>query len=93
MTRLALLLLTGAAVSWAGSAQTESLGGNLRRQTGATPALSLNVSTCPGYALSGVANTKNGFAAKLSLAGPACNAFGLDVQNLTLEVTYETKER
>ncbi|KAF7314145.1 Glycoside hydrolase family 31 protein [Mycena chlorophos] len=54
---------------------------------------SLDVSSCPGYALSGVSTTKNGFAAKLNLAGAACNAFGLDIQNLTLEVTYETESR
>ncbi|KAJ7064072.1 glycosyl hydrolases family 31-domain-containing protein [Mycena amicta] len=68
----------------------------LRRQaesSGTEGQLSFNVSACPGYALSGVATTKNGFSAKLNLAGPACNAFGVDVKNLTLEVTYETQSR
>ena len=36
---------------------------------------------------------KNGLRAQLSLAGPACNEFGHDISNLTIEVTYETKTR
>jgi len=31
--------------------------------------------------------------AHLQLAGPACNAFGSDVDALTIEVTYETQSR
>ncbi|KAI0791893.1 glycosyl hydrolases family 31-domain-containing protein [Abortiporus biennis] len=54
---------------------------------------SLNVSTCPGYTLQSLHETKNGLTAQLNLAGPACNAFGKDVANLTLEVTYETDAR
>ncbi|RDX45018.1 hypothetical protein OH76DRAFT_1024258 [Lentinus brumalis] len=57
----------------------------------ATP--SLNVSSCPGYALSSLNETKNGLRAHLSLAGPACNAFGHDIPDLTIEVTYETQTR
>ncbi|KAI8981316.1 glycosyl hydrolases family 31-domain-containing protein [Trametes punicea] len=52
-----------------------------------------NVSSCPGYILSGLHETKTGLTAKLDLAGPACNAFGHDVANLTLEVTYDTQTR
>ncbi|KAI0757718.1 glycosyl hydrolases family 31-domain-containing protein [Daedaleopsis nitida] len=54
---------------------------------------SRNVSSCPGYILSSLSETKNGLTAQLSMAGQACNAFGHDIVNLTLEVTYETKER
>ncbi|EJF67386.1 hypothetical protein DICSQDRAFT_151660 [Dichomitus squalens LYAD-421 SS1] len=52
-----------------------------------------NVSTCPGYTLSSLHETKAGLTAALSLAGPACNAFGHDIANLTLEVTYDTQTR
>ncbi|KLO16236.1 glycoside hydrolase family 31 protein [Schizopora paradoxa] len=54
---------------------------------------SLNVSTCPGYSLSFLKTTSTGLTAKLNLAGPACNAFGSDIANLTIEVTYETQSR
>ncbi|KAI1790995.1 glycosyl hydrolases family 31-domain-containing protein [Ganoderma leucocontextum] len=52
-----------------------------------------NVSTCPGYALSFLRETQTGLTAQLDLAGPACNAFGHDIANLTLEVTYDTNSR
>ncbi|KAL5495907.1 hypothetical protein ACEPAI_1371 [Sanghuangporus weigelae] len=54
---------------------------------------SLNVSTCPGYILQSLQNTSTGFVAGLTLAGPACNAFGNDVANLTVEVSYESQSR
>ena len=40
-----------------------------------------------------VHKTNAGLLASLYLAGPACNAFGTDIANLTLEVTYEQQER
>ncbi|KAI0762328.1 glycosyl hydrolases family 31-domain-containing protein [Fomes fomentarius] len=57
------------------------------------PSYSLNVSSCPGYALSSLTESSSGLNARLSLTGPACNAFGHDISDLTLEVTYETKTR
>ncbi|KAL5534914.1 hypothetical protein ACEPAF_3004 [Sanghuangporus sanghuang] len=54
---------------------------------------SLNVSACPGYTLQSLQNTSTGFVAGLALAGPACNAFGNDVANLTVEVSYESQSR
>ncbi|KIM86518.1 glycoside hydrolase family 31 protein [Piloderma croceum F 1598] len=54
---------------------------------------SLNVSSCPGYTLASLSETTHGLTAKLNLAGPACNAFGQDVSNLTIQVTYETRTR
>ncbi|TFK33736.1 glycosyl hydrolases family 31-domain-containing protein [Crucibulum laeve] len=54
---------------------------------------SLNVSSCPGYTLGSVKETKTGLTAQLSLAGSACNAFGNDIANLTIQVTYESKTR
>ncbi|PIL31234.1 hypothetical protein GSI_05932 [Ganoderma sinense ZZ0214-1] len=54
---------------------------------------SKNVSSCPGYTLSSLQETKNGLTAKLDLAGAACNAYGHDIANLTLEVTYDTTSR
>ncbi|KAJ7209873.1 glycosyl hydrolases family 31-domain-containing protein [Mycena haematopus] len=55
---------------------------------------SFNVSNCPGYSLHSLLETSDGgLTAKLELAGPACNAFGVDVVNLTIEVNYETETR
>ncbi|KAJ7896486.1 glycosyl hydrolases family 31-domain-containing protein [Mycena leptocephala] len=54
---------------------------------------SFNVSSCPGYSLHSLSQKKNGLIAKLTLAGPACNAFGTDIADLTIRVTYETESR
>ncbi|EMD41237.1 glycoside hydrolase family 31 protein [Gelatoporia subvermispora B] len=54
---------------------------------------SQNVSTCPGYTLTGLKETSSGITAHLNLAGNACDAFGSDIANLTLEVTHDTKTR
>ncbi|KAJ7236328.1 glycosyl hydrolases family 31-domain-containing protein [Mycena rebaudengoi] len=54
---------------------------------------SFNVSTCPGYSLHSLTETRGGLTARLNLAGPACNAVGIDVIDLTIEVKYETETR
>ncbi|KAI8969691.1 glycosyl hydrolases family 31-domain-containing protein [Trametes punicea] len=54
---------------------------------------SLNVSSCPGYTVVSEKQTSGGLAIQLTLAGPACHAFGHDIENLTVEVTYETLTR
>ncbi|KAI5991745.1 glycoside hydrolase family 31 protein [Pisolithus orientalis] len=54
-------------------------------------AFSKNVSHCPGYTLTSLAELQHGLSAQLQLAGPACNAFGSDIANLTLEVTYQSQ--
>ena len=46
-----------------------------------------------GYTLGSLNETKTGLTAQLTLAGDACNAFGTDIADLTLEVTYDTNER
>lgn len=46
--------------------------------------------SCPGYIASNVAKTSNGLTADLKLAGPACNTYGQDLDNLKLFVLYET---
>ncbi|KAJ8689619.1 hypothetical protein PTI98_012506 [Pleurotus ostreatus] len=52
-----------------------------------------NVSQCPGYNLHQLKESDFGFTAQLSLADPACNAFGRDVVNLTIQVTHESRTR
>lgn len=47
---------------------------------------------CPGYTASNVKTSDSGITADLKLAGEACNAYGDDLKNLILEVTYETGE-
>ena len=49
-----------------------------------------DVSSCPGYVASNVETFGRGLKADLSLAGKACNAYGDDLEEVTLEVTYET---
>ena len=48
---------------------------------------------CIGYTLGSLSQTKTGLTAQLTLAGDACNAFGTDIADLTLQVTYDTNER
>ena len=52
-----------------------------------------NAQNCPGYKAFNVADTDRGFTADLTIAGEHCQAFGNDVDNLVLEVQYQTKER
>ncbi|KAH9974514.1 glycosyl hydrolases family 31-domain-containing protein [Russula compacta] len=54
---------------------------------------SQSVADCPGYTLDSLKEARNGFTAQLNLAGPPCNAFGKDILNLTIQVTYETASR
>ena len=48
---------------------------------------------CPGYKASGVQTTANGVTATLSLAGDACNAYGTDIEELSLKVEYQAADR
>jgi hypothetical protein len=47
-------------------------------------------STCPGYTASNVTTTDIGLTAQLTLAGPACDSYGIDLENLLLLVEYQT---
>lgn len=51
------------------------------------------LTSCPGYTASNVQSTATSLSADLTLAGPACNVYGDDLENLTLTVTYETATR
>ena len=48
---------------------------------------------CPGYIASNVLRSSHGLTADLSLAGPACNIYGTDVEALTLTVEYQATDR
>lgn len=52
-----------------------------------------DLSECPGYKATKQWETRSGFYADLSLAGPACNVFGTDLPDLKLEVEYQTQDR
>ena len=52
-----------------------------------------NPQLCPGYKASALKNTSSGFTATLTLAGPACQAYGNDIESLTLEVQYQASSR
>lgn len=47
---------------------------------------------CPGYKALKVEKHGSGLTANLELAGEACNAYGDDLKDLILEVTYESGE-
>jgi hypothetical protein len=49
--------------------------------------------TYSGYVLGSLEQRSTGLTAQLSLAGPACNVFGRDISNLTVQVTYESETR
>jgi hypothetical protein len=49
-----------------------------------------NIDKCPGYSASDIVNTATGLTAKLTLAGPACNVYGADVQHLLLAVNHDS---
>ncbi|KAJ7798263.1 hypothetical protein B0H14DRAFT_3492674 [Mycena olivaceomarginata] len=54
---------------------------------GAEPPInSFNFSTCPGYSLHSLSETDDGLTARLNLASPTCNVFGVDMEDLTIEV-------
>lgn len=48
---------------------------------------------CPGYTASNVKSSSTGLTADLTLAGPACNVYGTDVDSLSLLVEYQTNQR
>lgn len=48
---------------------------------------------CPGYIASNVHDTGSSVTADLTLAGPACNVYGNDVEHLTLSVEYQAEDR
>lgn len=50
------------------------------------------LAACPGYKASNVQTSATGLTADLSLAGTACNVYGTDLADLTLEVSYDTGE-
>ncbi|KAH8091383.1 glycosyl hydrolases family 31-domain-containing protein [Cristinia sonorae] len=88
----ALLLLSGRHLG-ALCRQPSNLQRDIQNLAVEASAQSLNVSSCPGYTLHALQQTKTGISAHLNLAGPACNAFGKDIANLTLEVTYDSDTR
>jgi hypothetical protein len=45
----------------------------------------------PGYTLGLFQECDTGLTAQLALSGPACNTFGLNISNLTIEVTYQSQ--
>ena len=51
------------------------------------------LASCPGYRASNVKTSATGLTAKLTLAGQPCNAYGADLKDLILEVTYESGMR
>lgn len=48
---------------------------------------------CPGYTASNVVSAGSRLAAQLSLAGRPCNVYGNDINELTLTVEYQAKDR
>ena len=57
-----------------------------RQNSSQIPALE----SCPGYTASNVQDNGSRVTANLVLAGTACNIYGDDLTDLTLEVEYQT---
>jgi alpha-glucosidase len=51
-----------------------------------------SIDSCPGYKASNVKTSSKGLTASLQLAGPACNAYGTDLTDLTLTVEYQSSK-
>ena len=49
-----------------------------------------NTASCSGYTASNVQSSSTGLTADLALAGPACNSYGKDIENLKLTINYDT---
>ncbi|KAJ1668223.1 hypothetical protein IW140_000473 [Coemansia sp. RSA 1813] len=52
-----------------------------------------DTSACPGYTVTDKQVTDIGFTASLTLAGIPCNAYGNDISDLNLKVTFDTENR
>ncbi|KAI1303421.1 glycoside hydrolase family 31 protein [Xylaria venustula] len=76
---MASLLFMAAAASAAAVARDYSTGDSL--------------SACPGYSASHVKTTASGLTATLTLAGEGCDVYGTDLEDLILDVSYETDTR
>lgn len=50
------------------------------------------LSKCPGYRAANIKATANGLSADLHIAGPRCNAYGKDLDDLRLQVDVETRK-
>lgn len=50
------------------------------------------LAACPGYKAHNISTTATSLTAQLSLAGTACDVYGTDLTDLTLEVSYDTGE-
>nr|OQO24766.1 hypothetical protein B0A51_07791 [Rachicladosporium sp. CCFEE 5018] len=93
---LGALLLVNAQTS-----TSERVLSTLSTQINAAPSLTPTIldnsapdpQACPGYKASNVANNAQGFTADLTIAGANCQAFGNDIADLTLEVSYQAKSR
>jgi alpha-glucosidase len=48
---------------------------------------------CPGYKASGLEQGDHGLSATLTLAGAPCNAYGIDIEELSLSVEYQASGR
>ena len=48
---------------------------------------------CPGYTATNVVRNSLGLTATLTLAGPACNVYGTDIDTLNLTVEYHSADR
>ncbi|KAK3068580.1 hypothetical protein LTR53_013743 [Teratosphaeriaceae sp. CCFEE 6253] len=70
-------------------------------QIGAAPSLTPTVydpvapdaQQCPGYTASNAVDTASGFTADLTLSGAHCQAYGNDIDDLVLEVQYQSQSR
>lgn len=88
-----LKTLLTSAIALSGSALAQSKEGVDRLDDAGTDLYDKDLSSCPGYKVTEQHETESGFSATLSLAGQACDVYGVDLKDLKLEVEYQTADR
>ncbi|MBE3109428.1 MAG: hypothetical protein IMZ46_02780 [Acidobacteria bacterium] len=85
------LLTSAAALS--GAVHAQSKGGVDDLDDAGNDLYEKDLSACPGYKVTEQHETESGFTAQLSLAGQACDVYGIDLPELRLEVEHQTADR
>lgn len=77
--------------AWPGYVRSMFNRTSVRSLAGTAMALSArDITSCPGYTVTGLSHSANSITANLQLAGTACNVNGTDLNSLQLLVEYQT---
>ncbi|KAI1858944.1 uncharacterized protein JN550_012302 [Neoarthrinium moseri] len=102
LTHIARAQLRGSTTAPVTGSGTESPTPTLASSVNYAPSVTPNVDdptapdaqeVCPGYVASNFVEHDAGFTADLTLAGPACNVYGTDIEDLVVDVQYQNATR